>query len=49
MFIVHDEIERTVKLIDDFLFEVVFEVKVMENADADVVINFFMLYSSIVL
>ena len=48
MFVEYDENENTVKLIDDLFFDVIFEVKVWTSAEVNVIINFFMLYSSII-
>lgn len=48
MFVEYDENENTVKLIDDLFFDVIFEVKVWTSAEVNVIINFCMLYSSII-
>lgn len=47
MFVIYDEVECTVKLIDDLFFDVIFEVKVITSLEAPVIIDFFILYSSI--
>ena len=48
MLVVYDELESTVSLIDEFFFDVIYEVRVMEKADVEVMVNFFILYSSII-
>lgn len=48
MVIEHDEISCTLRLIDDFFNEVVFEVKVSNHLELGIMLDFLLLYVRII-
>lgn len=49
MYVIYDENEGTVKLIEEMFNEVIFEVSFSDDLDVSVMIDFLLLYAKIVL
>lgn len=48
LYVIHDEVEGNIKLIEEMFDEVIFEVSVYADCEVNVMIDFFLLYASIV-
>lgn len=48
MFVIHDELEGNIKLIEEMFDEVIFDVTVYADCEVNVMIDFLLLYASIV-
>lgn len=48
MYVIHDEVEGSIKLIEEMFDEVIFEVTVYAECEVSVMIDFLLLYANII-